>query len=128
MNKGLRRATGDVIAVLNADDFYAAPDILESVAQRISADDLDALLGDVDFFRPESPQTSVRRYNSGYFSPERLGSGWMPAHPAMFVRRAVYDRIGHFRTDYRIAADFEWIARAFHGGRLKYAQDRKSVV
>lgn len=128
MNKGIARATGDVIAFLNADDFYAAPDILESVAQRINTGDVDALLGDVDFFRPDAPDKAVRRYNSGQFAPERIGSGWMPAHPAMFVRRAVFEKVGLFRTDYRIAADFEWVARAFHDRSVRYVYYPRVLV
>ena len=44
----------------------------------------------------------------------------MPAHPALFLRNEVVQRVGHFKTDYRIAGDFEFIVRAFHGHALRY--------
>ncbi len=128
MNKGCARAKGDVICFLNADDFYADDDVLANVAKMMEAEGLDAVLGDVSFFHPDNPEKTLRRYDSGYFSPARIGSGWMPAHPAMFVRRALYERVGPFRTDYRIAADFEWIARAFHDGRVRYKHTPKVFV
>lgn len=121
MNKGIALAGGDIIGILNADDIYAAPDVLERVAGAFEANPVDAVLGDVGFFRPGAPERVFRRYNSRRFRPDRLGWGWMPAHPAMFVRREVYERFGPYRTDYRIAADFEFIARAFGPGATAYA-------
>lgn len=122
MNKGLARATGDVVAFLNSDDYYTHPGVLARVAGEFAKQEaLDAVFGDVSFFRPGAPETIVRRYRSSRFRPERIGWGWMPAHPASFIRRAVYDRFGPFRTDFRIAGDFEFFARAFGSGTLTYA-------
>ena len=119
MNKGLNIAKGDVVGFLNADDHYPNPDILASVARCFAAHPIDAVLGDVGFFKPGLPDQIVRRYNSGRFSPQRIGWGWMPAHPGMFLRRSIYDQVGRFRTDYQIAGDFEFVARAFGDGRLR---------
>lgn len=113
MNKGLALATGEVIAFLNADDFYADQDVLKRVMGLMHVEHLDALYGDVEFFTSDNPQRTTRRYNSGRFTPALLGWGWMPAHPALFVRKSLFTQFGMFRTDYRIAGDFEWIARVF---------------
>jgi glycosyltransferase involved in cell wall biosynthesis len=121
MNKGIGLATGDVIGFLNSDDAYVDPGVLGRVAHAMQSGGLDALFGDVEFFRPENPSKAVRRYRSGNFHHGKIAWGWMPAHPALFVRRQVFERFGEFRTDFRIAGDFEFIARAFHGGRLSYA-------
>ena len=120
MNKGIARATGDVIGILNADDHYPDSGRLRAIAEAFAAHQVDAILGDVAFFRAEAPDKFVRRYNSGRFRPGLIAWGWMPAHPAMFVRRAVYDRFGLYRTDFRIAADFEFVARAFGSGSVSY--------
>ena len=120
MNKGVHAATGDVIGFLNADDFYAHADVLGDVAKLMNREHLDALFGNVEFFRPEKPTLAVRRYSSARFRPERIAWGLMPAHPALFLRREVFQRVGPFRTDYRIAGDFEFIARAFGKNTLRY--------
>lgn len=120
MNKGLRLATGEVIGFLNADDVYADPDVLARVSAIMEAEKLDALFGDADFVSPDRPDRPVRRYCSERFRPDRIAWGWMPAHPTLFLRRHVYERFGVFRTDYRIAGDFELVARIFHGGTLRY--------
>lgn len=120
MNKGLRSATGEIIGFLNADDVYADTGVLERVSATIAKDDLDALFGDAEFVSPARPDRPLRSYRSQRFRPDRIAWGWMPAHPTLFLRRHVYQRFGMFRTDYRIAGDFELVARMFHGGTLSY--------
>ncbi len=120
MNKGLKYASGDIICFLNADDQYASSTVLSKVAAQMLEYGLDAVLGDVSFFRQANPERIVRRYRSDRFRPERLASGWMPAHPALFCSRALVQRVGQFKTDYRIAGDYEFIVRAFYGHEVRY--------
>lgn len=120
MNKGLTLATGDVVGFLNADDAYANENVLSWVAKTIERYHLDALFGDVAFCHQENPDRIVRRYSSSHFRPDRIAWGWMPAHPTLFVKREIFLKIGPFRTDYRIAGDFEFIARAFGKQSLRY--------
>ncbi|HSW61835.1 MAG TPA: glycosyltransferase family 2 protein [Dissulfurispiraceae bacterium] len=128
MNKGLRVATGDVIGFLNADDVYSHQNVLAMVVEIMKREHLDALFGDVEFFSPENMDRTVRRYSSAHFCPERIAWGWMPAHPALFLKRSVYERFGLFRTDYRIAGDFELVARIFKSGSLKYQHMPEALV
>jgi glycosyltransferase involved in cell wall biosynthesis len=119
MNKGLSLVTGDVICFLNSDDLYADKGVLTRVAKQFEGGDRSAVFGDVAYFRQEAEELDVRRFNSGTFHPSRLDRGFMPAHPALFLKRSVFEKIGPFRTDYRIAGDFEWIVRAF-GTPIRY--------
>jgi glycosyltransferase involved in cell wall biosynthesis len=128
MNKGIKLATGDVLAFLNADDFYKNDSVLARVARAMQVEQLDALYGDVEFFRAGQRDFVVRRYNSGRFMASRLGWGWMPAHPALFVRRDLFERYGTFRTDYRIAGDFEFVARVFKHPELRHRHLPESLV
>jgi glycosyltransferase involved in cell wall biosynthesis len=113
MNKGLALATGDVICFLNSDDYYTTPHELSRVAREMADPAIDAIFGDVVFINPDNPDKIIRRYRSDRFTPSRLAWGWMPAHPAAFMRRKIYDQVGKFSTDYKIAADFEFFVRAF---------------
>lgn len=120
MNKGVGLATGDVIGFLNGDDHYAHDRVLSNVARAFADAQVDAVFGDVGFFRADRPDRLLRRYRSKRFGPKRLSWGWMPPHPALFVRAEVFRQVGAFRTDYRIAGDFEWIVRAFSGASIRY--------
>jgi hypothetical protein len=79
--------------------------------------------GDVGFFKPKSCNYIYRRYSSAYFRPDRISWGWMPAHPALFLRRRVVSRVGFFKTDYKIAGDFEYIVRIFYSRHVDYRYD-----
>lgn len=128
MNKGVQLCTGDVVAFINADDFYKNIDVLARVAAIMQNEQLDAVYGDVEFFRIGQRDSVVRHYSSGRFSINGLGWGWMPAHPALFVRKALFDRFGGFCTDYLIAGDFEFIARVFKHPELRHRHLPESLV
>ena len=128
MNKGLARATGDVVCFLNADDQYANSTVLAQVAQQMRTHQLDALVADVGFFKADKPMRMTRRYRSDRFSPQHLSWGWMPAHPGLFLTREVVQRVGQFKTDYRIAGDYEYVVRTFHGHDLHYKHLPSVVV
>ncbi len=120
MNKGILLASGEIIAFLNADDFYKRSDIVEKVVKKLIADKLDIIYGDVDFFRPCNINKITRRYSSKIFSPKKLSYGLMPAHPSLFVRKKIYMKIGNFDATFKIAGDFDFIARAFKIEKLRY--------
>jgi glycosyltransferase involved in cell wall biosynthesis len=119
LNKGIERATGDVIGVLHSDDLFAGPGVLTKVAQLFDDQSLDAVYADAAFFNPGKLGKLVRRYDSSRFAPEKIARGWMPAHTTLFLRRGVFERFGLYRIDYKIAADFEFVARTFGSGALK---------
>lgn len=123
MNKGIAMATGDIVGILNSDDYFTAPDILERVARIFESDAaLDAVYGDVHFIHASEPQHTVRYYSSRHFRPAFMRFGFLPAHPSLYVRREVYERVGLYKTDYRIAADYEMMVRLFcvHHVRFRY--------
>ena len=113
MNKGIRLATGDVIGFLNADDVFYDDNVVEEIARAFERNSPDLVYGDVIFVDPKNGGRFTRHYSSKRFHPGRLAYGWMPAHPTLYVKKALYDKYGLMKTDYEIAADFEFIARVF---------------
>lgn len=128
MNKGIAAATGEIVGFLNADDHYAHPGVLAKVHQMFVDSPLDMVFGDVAFFRIAHPDLLIRRYRSDRFRPSRISWGWMPAHPALFVRRSVFETTGLFQIDFRIAGDFEWVARTFQNKTLRYGHMPEVLV
>lgn len=128
MNKGLKLATGEIVCFLNSDDFYASHLVLSGVVDRMKRNKLDALLGDVGFFKSSDPSKIVRRYKSNRFTPEKLSWGFMPAHPALFLHKDVIRRVGLFKTNFKIAGDFEYIVRIFHRQNIKFDYEMKILV
>ena len=121
LNKGLAASTGDLIGFLHSDDFYAHRDVIRTVLGEVEKQGLDAIYGDVAYVRPHDTTRVVRVYASRRFRPDRIGWGWMPAHPALFVSKALYQRYGVYKIDYKIGADFEFVARLFSHADFRYA-------
>jgi len=120
MNKGLRLATGEVIGILNADDMYCHPYVLSMVAEQFQEAGLEAVFGDLGYFRAGAPSKIVRKYRSRGFTSKQLSRGIMPAHPTLFLRSSIYKRFGLFDPSYKIAGDFEFVARIFCGDKINF--------
>lgn len=112
MNKGIKLATGDVVGILNSDDFFTSNDVIERMVMAFS-DDIDAVYGDVHFVRNCQLDKCVRYYSSKRFSPKWLRFGFMPAHPSFYCRRAIFEKAGYYKTDYTIGSDYEMMVRLF---------------
>lgn len=110
MNKGIQKSTGNIIGVLNSDDFFNTSDILSDVEQAFENMKVEAVYGDISYFKTDTKKTT-RYWKSGTYSESKLNNGWTIPHPALFVRKSVYERCGLFRTEYKIAADYEFILR-----------------
>lgn len=128
MNKGVRAATGDVIGILNADDFYAANDVISDVVKLMKEKQVDTIFGDLVYVQPENLEKVVRFYSAKNFKIKDFEKGDMPPHPTFFVKRALYDQFGLFKTDYKIAADFEIMVRMLYKGGASWAYLHKVMT
>lgn len=118
MNKGLALTTGDVVGFLNADDRYAHAEVLARVARAFKDPDLQACFGDLAMLSQGEGANVLRCWRSSPFRPGAFNRGWMPPHPTFFARKEVYSRLGGFRPEFRIAADFELMLRFLEKHRI----------
>jgi glycosyltransferase involved in cell wall biosynthesis len=120
MNKGIKMVTGEIVGIINSDDFYHNSTIISSVAKAFEDENVDAVFGDLIFVDPNNLSKVVRTYSSKNWYPEKFARGFMPAHPTFFVRRKYYEQFGLFKTDYKIAADYELLIRFLYVNKLRY--------
>jgi glycosyltransferase len=121
INRGIARATGDVVGLMHSDDLFAGPDILQRVADAMSDSGVDGVYGDLVYVKPDDPTRVIRSWRSGAYHPEKLRRGWMPPHPTLYLRRAVFERWGAYDTAFRIAADYEAMLRWLVKGQIRLA-------
>lgn len=119
MNKGIAMATGDVVGILNSDDFLSSPTVVSTLAAALGADDVDAVYGDIHYVNDDDLTRCVRYYSSASFRPWKMRLGFQPAHPSFYCRRAIYERCGAFDLSFRIAADFENLLRLIYINRIR---------
>ncbi|MFT3825777.1 MAG: glycosyltransferase family 2 protein [Chitinophagaceae bacterium] len=122
MNKGVQFCTGDVIGILNSDDFYCSNNVLEKVMKAFSDPDVEAVYGDLQYVHQNDTTKVIRTWRAGSFKKKYFYFGWMPPHPTFFVKREVYSRTGLFNISLRSAADYELMLRMLlkHNVRVQY--------
>lgn len=114
MNKGIERASGDIIGILNADDVYHENNIITKVVDRFKKDNSDAVYGDLVYVKGMLPDRNfkvVRYWKAGTYRKNSFLNGWMPPHPTFFVKKYVYERYGKFDESLKISADYELMLR-----------------
>lgn len=116
MNKGIALARGDYIGMLNSDDYFADPLALEKIVSNFKTSEVDAVFSCLDIVDPANLDRVIRKYRISNFSPFMLRIGVMPPHPTFYCKKSCYEKAGPYRIDYKIAADFEMLARML----LKY--------
>lgn len=112
MNKGINIATGDIVGVLNADDFFSDTNILNLVAKAFESQAIEILYGDLDF--TNSSGKIVRKWRSGNYAKGSFNFGWMPPHPTFYSRRELFENYGGYRLDLGTCADYELMLRFIH--------------
>ena len=122
INKGIRMASGDIIGVLNSDDYYTNELVIEDVMSKFKEANADALYADLNYVDQIDTNNVVRYWKSGDYKPNSFLSGWMPPHPTFFIRKEWYLKYGEYSLELVSAADYELMLRMVlkHGARLAY--------
>lgn len=118
MNKGIKLSSGDVIGILNSDDFFTSNNVIETLVSSFD-NDIEAIYGDIHFVNPNNLNKTTRYYSGKLFRPWLVKYGCMPPHPSFYVRKSIYERLGNYNTNYKIASDFELIARLCYIHNIK---------
>jgi glycosyltransferase involved in cell wall biosynthesis len=118
LNKGIKLASGDVIGLLNGDDFYAHDKVLETVMSVFEKQNVDSCYGDLEYVDKNDTNKVIRHWKSSEYRHGKFRYGWMPPHPTFFVKRRIYEKFGYFNTNFRIAADYELMLRFLEGKRI----------
>lgn len=121
INQGIRRASGDVVGLLHADDRLAGPDVLANVAKAMADPDIDGIYGDLQYVARDDSDRVIRHWKAGDFAMAKLRRGWMPPHPTLYLRRSVFARAGLYDTSFRIAGDYEAMLRFLTAGSVRLA-------
>lgn len=121
MNKGIKMATGDVVGILNSDDFYHKRDAVKIIVDNLLSSKAECVYGDVRIVAPYDSSKTIRYYSSKIWRPSLFKLGFMPAHPTFFTYRKNYVNLGYYKTSYKIAADFDLLFRFLHNSKLTYS-------
>ncbi len=119
MNKGIALTNGEIIGILNSDDFYAHEKVIEEVVALFEETDCDAVYGNLIFVHPDNPKKVLRKWIAGGYDLNLFLKGWMPPHPTFFVKKSIYDQLGNFNIALRSSADYELLLRFLYVNKIK---------
>jgi len=122
LNKGIKMATGDIVGPMF--DKFANEHVISDMVAIIEKEGTDGVHGDLYYV--DENDKPVRSWIMG--NKLTIKDGWMPAHPTMFIKKSVYDQYGLYKTDYKISADFEYMARILAKGDVKLSYIPKVLV
>ena len=111
LNKGVLNARGNILGFVHSDDMLADSGVLNRIIKCFNIGNPDGVYGDLQYVRQENPDQVVRHWKSKPFNRGLLRKGWMPPHPALFLKKAVYEKYGAFDLSYDIAADYDFMLR-----------------
>ena len=129
LNKGIQTASGEVIGFLHSDDHFASSDSLHRIAESFVKNDVAGAYADLEYIKKNGHSLDViRHWKSEAFSPALLKRGWMPPHPTLYLKKHVYDSVGLFNLNYKIAADYDMVLRVFSSPDYKFCYIPKVTV
>lgn len=117
LNKGVSIANGDIIGILHSDDVYSSYNILQQIINLFEKTNCDGVYGDLNFVKNGQ---IIRKWRSKKINPSLLNTGWMPPHPTLFLKKEVFEKHGFYDTNFKIAADYDFILRIFKDDKLKF--------
>lgn len=123
MNKGLNLVTGEIVGIINSDDFYCDNMVLSKI-NKMFLQKIDACYGDLVYVHSQDITKVVRYWKAGEYSEKKIYRGWIMPHPVFFVKKEVYNKQGVFNLNFKIAADYELMLRfLFQGLKIKYISE-----
>jgi glycosyltransferase involved in cell wall biosynthesis len=126
MNKGIQLAHGDIIGMLNADDYFAAADVLNAIAAAFAQQNADILYGDLDYV--DANETIKRKWRTKAYVKGLFNWGWMPPHPTFYCKKQLFENFGFYKLGYGTAADYELMLRFMHPNNVKALYLNKVMV
>jgi len=126
MNKGIKHSSGNIIGILNSDDFFAYKDIISSVASVFAEKNVDVLYGNLDYINPNGG--IIRKWNAGVYKDGKFNWGWMPPHPTFYCKRSLFESLGLYDLGFGSAADYELMLRYIHLNKVNVCYLNKTMV
>jgi len=127
INKGIKCATGDVVAVLHSDDLFCDNHVVSDMMENMSASSAEFCFSDMVIVDSLSNKI-LRYYMASYFSRWMFRMGWMPPHPTCFINKSLFDEFGLYSLEYKVAGDFDFLLRIFYERDINWSYLNRITV
>lgn len=121
MNKGVKMASGDIIGILNSDDIFANKNVFANIIENYE-EYTDVLYANLLYCNSD-----FSKIERNYISGENKSLTFCPAHPTMYIRKKIYEKIGLYNLEYKIDADYDFMIRLNKAG-VKFQYLKEYIV
>lgn len=128
MNKGIALASGDIVGILNSDDFFVDDSAISKIVNCFITHKVDSVFANINYVNAQNPDKIVRRWCSGKYVKGSFVRGWHPAHPAFYIKKSIYEKYGAFNLELKLAADFELMLRFLEKHNISNYYFDESIV
>lgn len=126
MNKGIKLATGDIVGILNSDDFFADNDVLNHIVKAFEQNKTGIVYGNLDYI--DTKNKIIRKWHAGEYKEGLFNWGWMPPHPTFYCKRLLFEKLGAYNLQYGTAADYELMLRFIHLNKINTYYLNKTII
>lgn len=128
MNKGIALCSGEYVGMLNSDDMFSEENVLQDIADRFCMTNVDAIFSCLNIVDKDNLKKILRKYRVTKLNSALLRIGVMPAHPTFYCKKSCYENAGMYKTNYKIAADFEMLVRLLIRQKISWSFIDKITV
>ena len=129
INYGIKKCSGDYIAILNSDDFFHSNNTINTVVNQINKNkEIKIFSGNVAYFKKLQYYNITRYYDVVKFKVSQMKYGLMPPHPATFIKKEVYQQNNLYNENFSIASDFEFFLRILYIKKIKFKKLNQTIT
>jgi len=120
INKGIKMASGEVIGVLNSDDFLVSNTVIENIVNNFTADgSCDGVYGNIIKIKNNSKY--IRKgIQASFIGLLSFGRGSIVPHPTLYIKKNIHEKINGYDLSYLYASDLDYILKVLSVTKLKY--------
>ena len=128
LNKGIEKATGDIIGFVHSDDLLYNKNVLSNIIDVFKNSNIDGVYGDLQYVEKQNTNKVIRYWKSKDFKPNLINKGWTPPHPTLYLRKKVYEKHGLFDLNYKISSDYDFMTKIFMDNTFNFKYIPKVIT
>lgn len=120
INKGLNLSKGDIIGLMHSDDEFFDTTVVSQIVNEFKNNSItNGIYGNGIYVSNDTYENIIRDRIGGDFSLNKVKDGWLPLHPAVYLKKSLIEKYGYYNLDFQIASDTEFLLRYLYKHQIQ---------